>query len=71
MTEEDRVARVARALCIADGNDPDAEVTIRMDVTEDDTHGDRYQDVVSEGWMTYITEARRFVAAARAAGMLE
>jgi hypothetical protein len=71
MADEERVARVARALCIADGNDPDAEVMIRMDLVEDDAHEDRYHDVVSEGWMTYITEARRFVAAAKAAGMLE
>lgn len=70
MADEERVARVARALCIADGNDPDAEVTIRMDLVEDDAHGDRYHDVVGESWMTYITEARRFVAAMRAMGPL-
>ena len=36
MSDEDRIARVARALCVADGREPEAEMTVGMDGIEDD-----------------------------------
>lgn len=57
MTEEDRVARVARALCIADGNDPEEHIYVGSGVVEKD------------GALTTDTgKARRMIAAVRAIG---
>ena len=70
MADEDRIARVARALCAADGNDPEAMIEIGMDLVEE-AGGERYHDVVAPAWTTYTREARRFIAAARAMGLME
>ena len=58
----DRIERVARALCKADGNDPNARVpTGRMVPT-----GERGPDFYF-AWTDYEKEARRFLAAIDAA----
>lgn len=58
----DRVKRVARALCQADGNDPNAQVpTGRMVLT-----GERGPEF-DFAWTDYQKEARRFIAALDAA----
>ena len=67
MADEDRIAR---ALCVADGNDPEAMVAIGMDIVEE-AGSERYSDVVAPAWTTYTGEARRFIAAAKAMGLLE
>lgn len=65
MADEDRIARVARALCVADRSDPEAMVEVGMDLVEG-AGGERYSDVVAPAWTTYTSEARRLIAAARA-----
>ena len=35
MADEDRIARVARALCVADGSDPEAMIEVGMDLVEE------------------------------------
>ncbi len=58
----DVVERVARSLCKADGNDPNAQVpTGRMILTGD--HGVE----TCFAWTDYEKEAQRFVAALKAA----
>jgi hypothetical protein len=63
-------ADVARALCVADGSDPEAMIEVGMDLV-DEAGGERYHDVVAPAWTTYTSEARRFIAAARAMGLIE
>jgi hypothetical protein len=59
---DDRVERVARALCKVDGNDPDGKVpTGRMVITGE--HGSEFYFA----WTDYEKEARRFIAAIDAA----
>ena len=70
MADEDRIARVARALCAADGNDPEAMIEIGMDLVEE-AGSERYHDVVAPAWTTYMGEARRYIAAARAMGLVK
>lgn len=36
MSDEDRIIRVARALCVADGNDPEAEIMVGLDDVENE-----------------------------------
>lgn len=45
MADEDRIARVARALCVADGNDPEADFTVETYGEGGD--GDRFHEVVA------------------------
>jgi ribonuclease PH len=70
MSDEDRIARVARALCVADGQDPEAEITVGTDVVEEGG-GERYHEVTAPAWTSYAGEARRMIAAVRAMGLLE
>jgi hypothetical protein len=61
--DDDRVERVARAMCKADGKDPDEQmptghVTVRAFVQEEAT---------VSAWQKYEPEARRFIAALDAA----
>jgi hypothetical protein len=70
MADEDRIARVARTLCVVDGNDPEAMIEVGMNLVEEGG-GERYHDVVTPAWATYTNEARRFVAAMRTMGPLE
>ena len=67
MTDEDRITHVAHALCVADGQDPDADHMLHA---LDETRG-RLRETVVPRWTTYTEEARRFVAAARALGIME
>lgn len=65
MIDEDRIARVARALCAADGNDPDGTVISKA-----------IEDVPTEfgtlaempAWTSCAGEARRIIAAMVALG---
>ena len=49
---------------------PRAMIKIGMDLVEE-AGGERYHDVVAPAWTTYTNEARRFIAAARAMGLVE
>ena len=68
MIDEDRIARVARALCVADGSDPDGTVISKA-----------VEDVPTEfgtlaenpAWTSYAGEARRIIAAMVALGLVE
>lgn len=71
MSDEDRIARVARALCVADGQDPEAEITVGTDVVDEGDGGERYHEVMAPAWTSYAGEARRFITAARALGLME
>ena len=68
MSDEERIARVARAMCVADGQDPEAESTVGVGEAED---GRSYQQVTAPAWTTYADEARRMIAAVKAMGLLE
>ena len=70
MSDEDRIACVARALCAADVQDPKAEITVGTDVVEEGG-GERYYEVTAPAWTSYSGEARRMIAAVRAMGLLE
>ncbi|MGI4765495.1 MAG: hypothetical protein ACRYGP_10620 [Janthinobacterium lividum] len=65
MLDEDRIVRVARALCVLDGLDPETEITVGADVVEEGG-GERYHEVTAPAWTTYADEARRMIAAVRA-----
>ncbi len=66
MSDEDRIARVARALCVADGRDPDEVVHLGTDEVE--ASGTTYsRDVLVPAWTTYVSEARRKIAVEGAA----
>ena len=70
MTDEERIARVAQALCAVDGHDPEKPIYVGSEVIE--TEGaDHYREVIAPAWTTYTGEARRFIAAARAMGLVE
>ncbi len=68
MIDEDRIARVARALCVADGNDPDGTV-ISKAVEEVPTELGTLAEVPA--WTSYAGEARRIIAAMVALGLIE
>ena len=70
MSDEDRIERVARALCAADGHDPEEPVYVGSETIEADGV-EHYREVVAPAWTTYTGEARRFVAAMRAMGPLD
>jgi hypothetical protein len=67
--DDPRVERVARALCQADGKDPDKDITTgRMEVVR--THNTATQREVTEPqWKGYEPEAVRFLAAFDAASL--
>ncbi len=60
---------MARALCKADGQDPEAEITIGSDVVDEGDGAERYHEVTAPAWTTYASEARRMIAAVRAMGL--
>ena len=70
MSDEDRIVRVARALRVADGHDPEAEITIGTDVVDEGDGGVRCYEVTVSTWTSYVGEARRMIAAVRAMGLL-
>ena len=70
MSDEDRIDRVAHALCVADGQDPEAGITIGSEVVDEGDGGERYHEVTAPAWTTYASEARRMIAAVRAMGLL-
>ncbi len=45
MSDEDRIARVALALCVADGQEPEADITIGSEVVDEEDGGERYHEV--------------------------
>jgi hypothetical protein len=60
---DDRLERVARALCKADGHDPDKQVpTGAIEVVRSGQH-----EVMVSTWHRYMKEARRFITALDAA----
>ena len=70
MADEDRIGRVARALCVADGNDPEEVVHLGTDEVE--AGSEAYsREVFAPAWTTYASEARRLVAAMIALGVIE
>ncbi len=71
MSDEDRIGRVARALCVADGKDPDKVVRTGTEDVEMDPGFSYDRDIEAPAWTTYAGQTRRFIAAARALGLLE
>ena len=67
MSDEDRIARVARALCVADGNDPEADHTVH----EFDQDRIAIRESIVPRWTAYAGEARRMIAAMVAVGVLD
>ncbi len=68
VSDDDRIARVALALCVADGQDPEANITIGSEVVDVGDGGERYHEVTAPAWTMYASEARRIIAAMRAMG---
>jgi hypothetical protein len=65
----DRVERVARAMCKADGTDPDLRIpTGRMETVALPSGGMERREQTKAAWQDYEREARRFVAAFDAVG---
>ena len=65
---DDRVERVARAMCTADGKDPDEQMpTGRMETVRSGNAVVR-QAITISGWQNYEPQARKFIAAFDAAG---
>ena len=71
MSDEERIARVARALCVADGNDPDAMIEVGGEVTGMGEDVEWHREAMVPAWTSYAGEARRFIAAAQALGLVE
>ena len=70
MADEDRITRIAQALCVADGHDPEEPVYVGSEVIGTDG-ADHYREVIGPAWTSYADEARRLVTPARALGLLE
>lgn len=68
IVDDDRVTRVARALCLVDGQDPNATIVIRA-VEEVATEFGIMAEVPA--WRSYAREARRLVAGMIALGIIE
>ena len=62
MADEDRDARVTRALCVADGYDPEEMIYVTGGAVEVDGT-DYHREIMAPAWHSYDAEARRFVAA--------
>ena len=62
MNDEQRVNRVARALCVADGYDPEEMIYVTGGAVEVDGT-DYHREIMAPAWHSYDAEARRFVAA--------
>ncbi|MCA6098892.1 hypothetical protein [Bradyrhizobium australafricanum] len=63
MNDDYRVERAARAICKADGNDPDRQVpTGRMETVRED-HALVCREATESAWRKYEKEAQRFIAA--------
>ena len=70
MADEDRIGRVARAICAADGQDPDEVIHLGVEEVGDGPETYR-RDVLVPPWTSYDGVARRFIAAARALRLVE
>ena len=68
--DEDLTTCVARALCEADGHDPEEHVYVGSEVVETDG-ADHYRETMGAAWTTYTGEARRMIAAVRAMGLVK
>jgi hypothetical protein len=62
-TGDQRIYRVARALCVIDGKDPDSETPTGVMETVQTQHGSERRPVTVPAWKEYEHDARRFVAA--------
>ena len=71
MPDENRVAYVARALCVADGLDPEEHIYVGDRETVEVDGPTEYREKMGSAWTTYLSEARRFVTAARAMGLFD
>ena len=67
-TDEDRIAHVARAMCIADGRDPDGTVISKA---VEDVPTELGTLAESPAWTSYAGEARRIIAAMVAMGLVK
>lgn len=65
-----RVSRMARALCVADGNDPEEMVYVAGGAVEVDGT-DYHREATAPAWTTYAGEARRIIAAMVALDLLQ
>ena len=71
MADEERIDRVARALCVADGRDPEGLVSSHNNVEVGLGGTELHREIVLPAWTFYAGEARRMIAAVRAMGLLE
>ena len=71
MTDEGRVARVARALCVADGQDPEAVIEVGGETIDLGDGVMWHREAEIPAWTSYAGEARRIIAVMVALGLLE
>ena len=65
--DEALVKHVARAMCEADGKDPDEPIRTGKMITTSPSKGvQQREEEVFPGWQSYMADARRFVAAYKA-----
>lgn len=68
---DNRVERVARAMCVEDGKDPDGQVPTGRLETVRSGNAFVQQEATDDAWRAYEKEARRFIAALDAANDTE
>lgn len=66
--DDPRIERVARALCEADGKDPEEDYLTGRTLTTRTRNSVSQKSETVPRWQTYHNEAKRFVAALDAAG---
>ena len=70
MIDEDRIARIAPSLCVADATDLKAEITVGTDRVGKEVGGDCYHEAMASTRRSYADEARRTTAAMMALGVI-
>ena len=59
----DRVERIARAMCMADGDDPDKLIGAGMETVPIGSSGSERREKAVHNWTSYERQARLFLAA--------
>ena len=68
LIDEDRIARVARALCAADGHDPETSIEVGGEMIDLGDGATWHREAEVPAWTSYAGEARRIIAAMVALG---
>ena len=70
MADEDHVTRIAKALCVVDGHNPEVHIYFNSEAVK--TAGVvHHREIMGPAWMSYLAKARCLVAANVAAGIVD